>query len=355
MNTCLSHQNFDKKNKNDISLLMSSSHILIVSDLIRELEKEWYRKLNYDKLLQSLALNIFSLLNYQITVIQQLSEINFDTSIEPILLFNKNIISKKIEQIIYFNENQTENKNNWRTIKNSFYKKDIKQNIKDYSKTAKNFYKKLNSSDTKTYKILSSNNSRKNLKNININQRMIEEEDSSRKHLTSFNNEELKSNNTFNSCSTNLLQKNMGDDFENPVRKVKNIIINAKQKGNSGSLEKHYITNIKNKNKNGINVKIIPGLKNHNMSLSTNNIFYTECNENSKKSNKNIIKQNFEENGNFIIKVETVKDRETKQILQDGMKNIKQKLRLGGRENKVTTSINYYIRNNRKKNRGTKK
>ena len=354
MNTYLSHKNLIKENFNDISTLVNSNHILIVSDIIRELEKEWYKKLNYNNYLKNLAHNIFSLLNYQITVIQQLSEINFDTSIEPILLFNKNVISKKIEQILYFNENSIEAKKNWYITKNFFDEKSNIQNTITYNKTAKNFYKKLKPVEPKKYQILSSNNSRKKMKNNNIDLRLIEEEESSRKLMTSFNNESMKPNNTFyKNRSINLLHKNVRGAFENPVRKVKNIIINAKQKRNSDSLDKNC--SINNKIKNGINVKIFPGLKNNNMNLSTNNIFYTENNEYSKKSRKNSKNQDCEENGNFIIKVETIKDRETKTILHDGMKNIKQKLRLGDTEKKVTKSIKYYIKNNSMKHKVVKK
>ena len=353
MNTYLFEKSQDKKNINDISIFMNSNYIQMASDLIRELEKEWYTKLSFEKYLKNLAQNIFSLLNYEITVIQQLSEISFDTSIEPILLFNKNVISKKVERILYFNEYLGENKVNSSTLKNSFYKVSNEQSIKEYEKTAKNFYKKLNTDESKNYQILTSNKSRK-IFNTNNGQRLTEEKESPRKHIISFKDENIKANNTFTkNKSVNLFQKNVRGVFENPVRKVKNIIINAKQKRNSGSLDKYRKHN--SKNKNGINVKIFPGLKKNKINLSSNNIFYTESNESSKKSLKNSKNQDFEENGNFIIKVETVKDRETKQILQDGMKNIKQKLRLSEKENKVTTSIKYYIKNNSTKNRKLKK
>jgi hypothetical protein len=151
-----------------------------------------------------------------------------------------------------------------------------------------------------------------------------------------------------NDLSLSLLEKNekeykekvnedneTNNEEENPVRKVKNIIINAKKYSSlnkerfngtiiSGSLRKR----IKNENDN----------KNHNLNSSNSNLndryknlYYCTNTESfdeikNKKKNDNIFTHDKSVSCNANISFRVQKDRETMQLLHDGMKNIKNKL-----------------------------
>ena len=135
------NQNLEFINEN--STILNTNVILLVSDLLRVLENEWYSKLKDNLPYTNIAHYIFSLLNYQITLIQQLSEYNIESysskEIEPIIFFNKNIISKKIEQIIYFNDNEIRRRftTSVRSAKNSFYNNNKNNNNNNDKKKKK--------------------------------------------------------------------------------------------------------------------------------------------------------------------------------------------------------------------------
>ena len=100
---------------------ISSHNIFLLQDLDKELEKEWHSKESKNVYQQFLLQTIFNLLNSQITLIFQLSKLNIDTTgkssdshlIQHILTFNKDYMSKQIQKIISFiNNNKIPKKSN---------------------------------------------------------------------------------------------------------------------------------------------------------------------------------------------------------------------------------------------------
>ena len=374
------NQNLEYINENSTAL--NTNVIVIVSDLLRVLENEWYSKLKENLLYTNMAHNIFSLLNYQITLIQQLSEYNIETyiskEIEPIISFNKNIISKKIEKIIYFNDNEIKRRyiSTAYNTQNTFYnKKNINNKAKKLNVNTSHqnlYYKQIIPNNEKKYSLTKVNdNSRNYLENFEENNNslnyLLDEKSTSEKYLNTFNSNfygtNNNTNNTFNNdYSINLIQKNGKEFCENPVRKVKNIIINAKQKNcqsSSSSLNKII-------NKEGI-LKILPEHPNTFYASPINSLYQFKYDKDnylsdvSSINNLNTIKchniQDLENNEKLILKVETIKDRGTKEILHDGMKNIKKRLK-SKEKNKNKTGINltkeeikYFLSNKQSKNK----
>ena len=151
-----------------------------------------------------------------------------------------------------------------------------------------------------------------------------------------------------NDLTLSLLEKNdkeykekvnedneINNEEENPVRKVKNIIINAK-KCSSLSKERFNGTIINNslrkriKNEND-NKNHNPNSSNSNLNDRHKNLYYCTNTESfheikNKKKNDNIFTHDKSISCNANISFRVQKDRETMQLLHDGMKNIKNKL-----------------------------
>ena len=155
-------------------------------------------------------------------------------------------------------------------------------------------------------------------------------------------------NRTYSKNDNNFRIKSVDNTFENPITKIKNIIIKAKQEKNSSlqnNLNNIFINNT-NKNMYGScnsstgNI-IKPGKEyetiNNNSVWKTGikKTYFKDINVRMNKINNlknNFMKHNIYYNNedncksNIIIKVGKKKDRETKQILYDGMKSIQNKL-----------------------------
>ena len=353
--------------------------IMVISHLIKELEIEWYEKIKDNKNLSSLLFNLFSLLNSPVILFQQISDITLDKyskkDFDKIITLNKNKISKNIEEILNFNTEKNKNINSSTTLSINNYNvnvntenlniNDSKNNneniryLKNLRKYASlddcvcNSKKKIIGKAKNSYNngnniILNTLNSSRN--NINKNNSLLDNKkscgDNSKmsKCLSS-----CDYNRTYSKNDNNYRIKSVDNVFENPITKIKNIIIKAKQDKNS-SLSNNLNNIFINKNK----IKNIYG----SINSSTGNIInpgkeYETINNNSvwKAGNKksyikdinvrmnkiNNLKNNFmrhniyynnEDNckDNIIIKVGKKKDRETKQILYDGMKSIQNKL-----------------------------
>lgn len=353
--------------------------IKVISHLIKELEIEWYEKIKDNENISNLLFNLFSLLNSPVILFQQISDITLDKytkkDLDKIITLNKNKISKNIEEILNFNTEKNKNINSSTTLSINNYNVNVNTenlNINDSKNNNENirYFKNLrkyaslddcvcNSKKKVIGKTKNNFNSGNNIilntlnnsrNNINKNNSLLD----NKKHF----DDNVKMSKCFSSCDYNRTYsknennyriKSVDNAFENPITKIKNIIIKAKQDKNSS-----LPNNINNIFINSNNTKNIYG----SVNSSTGNIIkpgkeYETINNNSvwKTGNKksyikdinvrmnkiNNLKNNFmrhniyynnEDNckNNIIIKVGKKKDRETKQILYDGMKSIQNKL-----------------------------
>ena len=353
--------------------------IKVISHLIKELEIEWYEKIKDNENISNLLFNLFSLLNSPVILFQQISDITLDKytkkDLDKIITLNKNKISKNIEEILNFNTEKNKNINSSTTLSINNYNVNVNTenlNINDSKNNNENirYFKNLrkyaslddcvcnskkkvigktkNNLNNGNNIILNTLNNSRN--NINKNNSLLD----NKKHF----DDNVKMSKCLSSCDYNRTYsknennyriKSVDNAFENPITKIKNIIMKAKQDKNSS-----LPNNINNIFINSNNTKNIYG----SVNSSTGNIIkpgkeYETINNNSvwKTGNKksyikdinvrmnkiNNLKNNFmrhniyynnEDNckNNIIIKVGKKKDRETKQILYDGMKSIQNKL-----------------------------
>ena len=376
--------------------------VIVVLNLIKDLENEWLDKTKNNKNIfkSNILKNIFSLLKNQILLFQQISDITFDNcmkiDIDNFINLSKTKISQKIEQILkIINEaneiklsssdlinntnNEINNNSNYNSNNNInyIYKKNSDKN--HFFKFKKNASLDLEScSNSKKSKLISKTEN--NNKGNNI---IIKTFSNSRNNIKT-NNPNLLNKKSFN-CNNNIINKclssssdnqtynennyckkrSVDDIFENPITKIKNIIIKAKKDKNiSLSVDFKPINNLNNNNNNitnsnangnkyckknygSINCSTANITNNNSRNYETINndsiskigikkTFFKNINfknikiDNLKnninehnKSNKN---QDDDKNKKIIIKVGKKKDRETKQILYDGMKKIKNKL-----------------------------
>ena len=353
--------------------------IMVISHLIKELEIEWYEKIKDNKNISSLLFNLFSLLNSPVILFQQISDITLDKytkkDFDKIITLNKNKISKNIEEILNFNNEKNKNINTSTTLSINNYNVNVNTenlNINDSKNNNENirYFKNLrkyaslddcvcNSKKKVIGKAKNGYNNGNNiiLNTLNSSRNNINKNNSLLDNKKSFGDNAKMSkclsscdyNRTYSKNDNNYRIKSVDNALENPITKIKNIIIKAKQDKNSS-----LPNNLNNIFSNNFNTKGIYG----SVNSSTGNIIksgkeYETINNNSvwktgiKKSiikdinvrmNKiNNLKNNFMRHNiyynnedscknNIIIKVGKKKDRETKQILYDGMKSIQNKL-----------------------------
>ena len=214
--------------------------------------------------------------------------------------------------------------------------------------SAKKLCKKNDTSDEKiNSKLINYMNNKTNNKKKHLN-RIIK-----KGHSLLGVNQSIKNENDENE-KTNESNYNNNEE-ENPVRKVKNIIINAKR--NNGSINKdrnnkkeredNYTMNCNNfekyqkrykfhkQNSSEINDKTYNNI--HNDIFESLNEINLKKDNNTNNHDKNI---NYYENNSFKIRQ---RDRESMQILHDGMKNIKNRLIFNKLINKRIKFLIYYL------------
>ena len=409
-----------KAKDNEIPEKILSQNIFLLQDLNKEIENELKAKEAKTSSQKLLIQSIFNVLNSQITLIFQLSKANnssFQKSnnsnlIEHIISFNKEIMMKQIQKIVSL---VSVNNNDFRknlTIKNGeisnkFHNKinkqlnksfltntsykinnknrlDVKGNKTvlidddlsqdDYTTQNENndnnkSYLLNSSMDKRLCKKISSKkytrkNENKNSNNLNTN--LVKYIRNKNKYINKNNTQDKNINNLKKRISLSKIDKNeneSSDDIneeENPVRKVKNIIINAKRNAsmnkdrnrtkenfdiNSINNNKSYtkinngkkdsskhnslITNEKNKkihklNSSGINYRRYKNIYDDS-SDSINNLKIKNTNTNTNTNKTNTQDKSINYYGNMSTRI-VQKDRESRQLLHDGMKNIKNRL-----------------------------
>ena len=373
-------------------------YIIAVSDSYKKAEKEFSIKIKSDAIKKIFIQYINNLLNIQITLIYELARQNLSINklknveyekFDQFLLTNKMQLAKAIEKIFniknynlkYYttqiNSIETTPKNKKFTQKNNYIKKHVNKFENDFNKTIqrnkpkaiikKEQYIKIEngiSCDTNLKKNNNNYNKHINPQNTlkNFNHSSIEIDSSNKKlnptiprYNICFNNkaknQNLITNNTnnsnyaditndnsiYNNClSLSTIKKNIQNkiDEENPITKVKNIIMNAKR---NASLKKE-------------NEKI--RRRNHSFVLRTNihtRINSNQIQENGIKEDKSFdyvpsirinskhvhitsnTENSFGDSGILGLdekmkNIKEKKDRESIQILVDGMENMRNKL-----------------------------
>ena len=405
-----------KAKDNEIPDKILSQNLFLLQDLNKELEIELKAKEAKTASQKLFVQSIFSILNSQITLIFQLSKVsnssykksNNSNLIEHIISLNKEIMMKQIQKIISLViDNNNDFKKNL-TIKNGDISNKVHNKIKkqlNKSFLTNTSYKinnknKLEAKNNKTIlidddlsqddyiaqneniendrsyllnssmdkrickKISSKKYTRKNenKKINNLNTNLVKYIRNKNKYINKNNTQDKNINNLKKRISLSKIDKNeneSSDDIneeENPVRKVKNIIINAKRNAsmnkdrnrtkenfdiNSINNNKSYkkinngkkdssnhnslIVNEKNKkihklNSSGINYRRYKNIYDDS-SDSINNLKIKTTNTNK----TNTQDKNINNHGNISSRI-VQKDRESRQLLQDGMKNIKNRL-----------------------------
>ena len=402
-----------KVKNNEIPEKILSQNIFYLEELNKELESELKSKEAKTASQKLLIQSIFSILNSQISLIFQLAKVNNSSYqksnnsnlIDHIISFNKEFMRKQIQKIIYL---VSDNNNDFRknlTIKNADISNKIQKKFKkqlnksfltntsykinnknkldtksnktiliddDLSQEDGNYITQneksylLNSSmDKRICKKISSKkytrkNENKNGNNLNTN--LVKYIRNKNKYINKNNTQDKNINNLKKRISLSKIDKNENDssddinEEENPVRKVKNIIINAKR---NASMNKDRNRTKENFDVNSINnnksyTKINNGNRDsskHNSLLSNEknkkihklnssgincrrykNIYddSSDSINNLKIKNTNTNKSNVQDKGincygNISTKI-VQKDRESRQLLHDGMKNIKNRL-----------------------------
>lgn len=405
-----------KAKDNEIPEKILSQNIFLLQELNKEIEIELKTKVAKTASQKLLIQSIFNVLNSQISLIFQLTKVNNSSYqksnnsnlIGHIISFNKDIMMKQIQKIISL---VSDNNNDFRknlTIKNGDISNKVHNKIKkqlnksfltntsykinnknkldaksnktvlidddlsqdDYTTQNDNIENNrsylLNSSmDKRICKKISSKkytrkNENKNSNNLNTN--LVKYIRNKNKYINKNNTQDKNISNLKKRISLSKIDKNeneSSDDIneeENPVRKVKNIIINAKRNAsmnkdrnrtkenldvNSINNNKSYtkinngirdsskhnslVSNEKNKkihklNSSGINYRRYKNIHDDSSdSISNLKIKTTNTNKNNTQE-KSI---NFY--GNISARI-VQKDRESRQLLHDGMKNIKNRL-----------------------------
>ena len=233
---------------------------------------------------------------------------NSSNSISSIKISNKNKLKKNLTIM----KNKYQNFNIYKKTK----KKGIDKNkFHKYYITTENKYSEGNLKKSNS-KICINPNSTKNIsgQRISVNQIKLSTNDNSKEtNKINDSNKDKK-----NYLTNHLLQNRIID--ENPVRKVKNIIINAKSLSSLNIATNQKLNNNKDKEKlkNSYSFSYLNKFKNNNKNHQ-NDFEETKSYNNTFNNNQNGQK-------NLNVKKEVSKDRKINEMLIDGMKNIKMKL-----------------------------
>ena len=364
---------------------ISSHNIFLLQKLNKELENECIIKESKNNSLKLLIEILFNLLNSQITLIFQLSKINNSISskrqfsnnshlIEHMLSFNKDIMLKQIQKIISFIKDFKSKSNitNKKELNNSIlnhtsYKISIKNFLKNNNKTIiiddNNYLSKYYNGRCNTEQNENKENkkifitdsfidnnlndniyNKKSIRPLGTNKKMnikLLNYDKNKNNNKPKNLKVLKNENSFLELNKELKEENIyfNTEEENPVRKVKNIIVNAKRNSsmNRNRTREDFTLKDLSRDNNKIlnaNEKVYKIHKQNSSDFNPyrhkniyNEIINSLNDMKSKKKSKNLANNDIKINnyGNSNNKNQT-KTRESMQLLHDGMKNIKNKL-----------------------------
>ena len=368
----------------------------LVSYSLKELEDSWIKKFIDNDIQKDLIQSLFSLLNYEIIFIQQVSkyydlytnnqqEKNY-SMVQQIITLNKMLINKSIQKIISLKFVKRNNSQG-----NIFHRQEIHEKINFDSKNKrlyplnlsmynKNFDEMINSNNTVIYRnnIITNNSNHHKIFLNQMSQRNKIPTDLKNKFynskscknlnfgFNSSNNISLENENLYKTLKKNsqrltlslspkkfhlsnsLFNRKKKNDLifvdDNPVRKVKNIIINAKI---SNSFFNEVMASKKNKQKDGNNCE---NLKKNDLEKSINNSIKV-----NKVINKNKIDiidwEKYKNEHNNIIKVNYKKEKKCGEVLQDGTKKTGKRLKSASDRQKNSLPKNKYNFKSKEKNK----
>ena len=313
--------------------------ISLVTSSLKELENEWNKKIKNNKTKKGIITSLFSLLNFQILLIQQISKYynlyiyNSDEDniklINQIVNINKDLMNKKINAIINLNKEKNEKineekifnykiskfNNNNNEIKNSNIIKDISNSYKktkikinrnrkkefntnlEYVDNKKNKiikFKKNNNKEENNNSILSNPNTniyieRKNNHNkLKLNEMLINNNNSSKRQnrniLETLKRSKTEKNGKF--VCTPYSKKNIFDSSKN--NKIKINLADKFSKNNENNNEFATLSNLRRNSKKSIynNLYLIQSTFNFK---KNENIYTIPVEENPFRKVKNII------------------------------------------------------------------
>ena len=374
-----------------------AQNIILLYDILKEIEKEWQNKNINDEKDKNNIDSLFSLLYFELIFLQQLYKLNITnsynkntnySSIDDLINYNKQILSKKIEKFLLFNNEKFRNFELYKNYMENTYKdkKKLKIKYKNNSCLKKRFnnkktnnkiqiennkndsnnnkinynynYNYLFDTTSKTSLINKSNNLFKNKKKKEYN--ILDKKNDSRNfikinksnydiNINKIIKERIKNLNSINSYK-NIKNNKTINNFH---KKSDEIQINKSKDNFSNNDNSLFYLSYDEKNTNPIRkVKnIIIKVRNKNMSMDSKNNYLSnkeneykiqENNKEESKNNDNNNEYKLRSKSGYLFSFYNKKDnfksneynknnfyykeRETKEILYDCMNQIKKKL-----------------------------
>ena len=270
------------------------NHILLLYELLKELEKELFKKNIYNERDKNFIESLFSLLYFELTFLHQLRKIGISnalnknnySSINDLINSNKEIFSKKIEQFLLLNNEKYKNfelyknymKYAYNNNKNQITKSNFKKNSslkKRYTKNNKKIIKctnKISNSNNEFYNIIQNKNST-DIKNKKIQIENMKKDIYKNKNKYLYESTSKITNLDKSNNNDSKIKKNCSDSaYINRNGSYDKLKIN---KNSSSNNELNNFSIERNKNLNNI--------KNENQRYSKNNI---KCNKTINNFNK---------------------------------------------------------------------
>ena len=289
-----------------------NNNIALVYDIIKELEKDWDNKNKYNEIDKNKIHSLFSLLYFELIFLQQICKIKImnklnknDSLLDNIINYNKEMLSKKIEQFLLLNNDKNydfyKNQTQYSSINSDNNIKHIISKLKNNSclKTKYNNFikntKKLNDGElthkSKKYEV---ENYKNDISKIKTNNKYLFESIYKSKLLNkTCNKNVLKKKKTIN----NIRNVSSGKIKINKSNDIKNLILDRINNSNKINNENYKCSNKddkKNKTINNFNNKpkeihinkSKDNISNNDISLFSN---YDEKDSNPIRKVKNII------------------------------------------------------------------
>ena len=316
-----------------------------IMNIIKSLEKEYKNDFSVYFKEGTIIDSIFSLLNFLLSIIQQLTDLiekqdvtNINNNIiENLLSFTKELLSQKIKQIIFISKNNNihdYNINGYQDSKNN-YNIDAFNNCNTLQKTQDNFFQENFDPN------LSNNTFFRSKSNKTVLQQNV---------VSSLNNSNSKKIKNIENQRLFLISEKNNSNIknENPITKVKNII--KKAKNHSSSVDNNINNScLMNKSKIFKKLKKLSQNKkennlhsNSNLTNRKNNSDYFICPSKSPKKGKKLFNDSYRStiSVNIFQEGKEKEEREAKEILYDCMNNMKKKLGYNEKEKKKNININ---------------
>ena len=213
-NSSVINKSFHIKGINDKTF---STSILLLYDILKELEKEIENKNIFSANEKNKVHSLFSLLYFELSFIQQISKININNHVNKsqndhifnnTINYNKELLSKKIEQFLLFVSDKNKNIDLYKT-----YIQNTSINYENYNKNNnKKINSKIKSNSCLKKKIINNNNNINGNHVLKLNKKLNNEDlDNKKKKVQVLNNNKSDINNgkiSSRYCYETTLKKN---------------------------------------------------------------------------------------------------------------------------------------------------